>query len=184
MDYKSLEDKYRTLIQKIIEDNKKFYELDFDINIKWKFFADENVSLVAKTNRKTLELEVNIFAVDFSHQINEPLTIEYYILHEIRHIYQIICVNNISSNKCPDLKKAKIYEKEFKNYSNPLRSTDSYFNQFTEFEAFVFSYSAMKYKYGDIKYINYPDFYNKQNFDIEKHIKNWLEIFKNKNLFL
>ena len=77
MDYKALEEKYKQIIQKIIDDNKKFY--GFNDKIIWNFFVNDDIGLIATNNLK-LELKVNIVAVDFYYKKNEPLSIELFIL--------------------------------------------------------------------------------------------------------
>ena len=71
---------------------------------------------------------------------------------------------------------------EFSNSCNIYKNRERYYSQQIEFEAFIFSYSVIKYKYGSVHYIHYPYFYDEQNIDIDKYVNNWLQIFKNKNL--
>lgn len=179
MDYKTLENKFKPVIQHIIDDNKKFY--GFNSPIYWNFFVDNDICLVATTTSK-LELKINIVSVEFAYKNNEPLMVEFFILHEIRHIYQKYFTNLLNTNKCPDTKLAKIYKYEFANYCNIYQNRECYYRQQIEFEAFTFSYSVIKYKYGEVNYIHYPSFYDEQNVDIEKYINNWLQIFKDQNL--
>ena len=179
MNYSILENKFRPIIQKFIDDNKKFY--GFENRINWGFFINEDVGLIATNNAK-LELKVNIIAVDFAYKNNQPLMIEYFILHEIRHIYQRYFASLLSSDNCPNIPLAIQYKTEFENYCNIYQNREIYYTQQIEFEAFAFSYSVIKYKYGNIEYIRYPAFYDEQQINIEKHINQWLTIFMNQNL--
>lgn len=179
MDYKTLENKFKPIIQNIIDDNKKFY--GFNNPIDWSFFVDNDIGLVA-TNTPKLELKINIISVEFAYKNNEPLMIEFFILHEIRHIYQRYFANLLNTNKCPNIQLAIIYKNEFANYCNIYQNREYYYGQQIEFEAFTFSYSVIKYKYGEVDYIHYPSFYDEQNIDIKKYVNNWLHIFKNQNL--
>jgi len=179
MNYNALEEKYKQIIQKIIDDNKKFY--GFNDKIIWNFFVNDDIGLIATNNLK-LELKVNIVAVDFYYKKNEPLTIELYVLHEIRHIYQRLIVFLLNTNSCPNINYATRCKNEFDNYCNIYQNREKYYLQQIEFEAFMFSYSVIKYKYGNVDYIHYPAFYDEQEIDVEKHINQWLQIFKNQNL--
>lgn len=180
MNYKSLENKYTPIIQKIIDDNKKFY--GFESAINWQFFVDQDVRLIATANSK-LELRINIISVDYAYQKNEPFMIEFFILHEIRHLYQRYCAYLLEKDNCPpNIQLATIYKSEFANYCNIYKNREVYYTQQVEFEAFIFSYAVMRYKYGDIKYIKYPEFYDEQNIDVKKHIEYWFKIFKAQNL--
>ena len=179
MDYKALEEKYKPIIQKIIDDNKKFY--GFNDKIIWNFFVNDDIGLIATNNLK-LELKINIVAVDFYYKKNEPLTIDLFILHEIRHIYQRFYIQLLNTENYVNIELAKKYKYEFDNYCNIYQNREKYYLQQIEFEAFMFSYSVMKYKYGNVDYIHYPAFYDEQEIDVEKHINQWLQIFKNQNL--
>ena len=54
----------------------------------WAEANDGLMAIFASCNRKTNIITVNVAAVDFSFHQNEPLHIEYFLLHEIRHIFQ------------------------------------------------------------------------------------------------
>ena len=174
-----LKRKYQPIIQKIVDDNKKFY--GFSNHINWSFFSNEDIGLVA-TNTPKLELKINILAVDFAYTYNEPTMIEFFILHEIRHIYQRFFAGLLNTKDCPNVQLATIYKNEFANYCNIYQNRDIYYSQQIEFEAFIFSYSVIKYKYGNVSCIHYPSYYDEQNIDIEKYINKWIQIFKNQNL--
>ena len=159
--------KYTPIIQKLIDDNKKFYF--FNSQIEWRFFTNEDKGLIATS--ENLELKVNIISVDSAYKMGEPLMIEFFILHEIRHIWQKRCVNLLNTGSCPNVLLAERY-----------KSKEGYYNQQIEFEAFIFSYSVIRYKYGDVKYINYPSFYDEQNIGVEEHVNRWLHLFEMNNL--
>ena len=84
--FERLQQQYSSIISNIIKSNVRFYRTNQ--TIKWRFGYDERVAIFAWCDRKTNIVTVNIAAVDFSIQQNEPLNIEYFLLHEIRHIYQ------------------------------------------------------------------------------------------------
>ena len=97
--------KYTPLITSIINDNVKYFR--FRETIKWQFGFDEQIAIFACCDRKTKILIINIAAVDYAIRINEPLQIEYFVLHEIRHIYQYMeiddCINSSSDCNNPEL---------------------------------------------------------------------------------
>ena len=84
--FELLQQQYSPIISDIINSDVEFYRTNQ--TIRWKFGYDERVAIFAWCNRKTNIVTVNIAAVDFALQQNEPLDIEYFLLHEIRHIYQ------------------------------------------------------------------------------------------------
>ena len=79
-----LQNIYAPVISNIINSNVRFYRTNQ--TIKWQFGFDERVAIFAACDRKTNILTVNIASVDFSFKRKEPLHIEYFLLHEIRHI--------------------------------------------------------------------------------------------------
>lgn len=179
MNNRILENKYQPIIQKMIDDNKKFY--GFNNQINWSFFINKDIGLVA-TNTPKLELNVNILAVDFAYKNNEPIMIEFFILHEIRHIYQRYIAGLLNTKDCPNIQLATIYKYEFANYCNYYQNREIYYSQQIEFEAFIFSYSVIKYKYGNVSYIHYPSFYDQLNINLEEYINKWFQIFKSQSL--
>lgn len=179
MDYKALEIKFKPIIQKMIDDNKRFYF--FDNKIKWSFFVNEDKGVVA-INTAELELKVNIIAVDFAYNSNQPLMIEFFILHEIRHIYQRLLVSALDCRNVQNNELIRIYKNEFDNYCNIYQSREIYYSQQIEFDAFIYSYSVMKYKYGQIDYIQYPYFYDENNVDVDKYVNNFIQGFSSHNL--
>lgn len=173
-----LTEKYRHIIQNIIDANVKFY--GFANKIEWKFFADPSIAIIAKTD-PDLTLLLNINSVDYAYTINEPLHIEYFILHEIRHIYQrrLVFLYKTDRANCPAPELASRYDYEFNNYVNPT-DRNGYYSQQIEFEAFIFSYSVILYKYGPIEYIKLPNYYEKM--DAQRHIDCWIDIFRKQKL--
>ena len=100
---------------------------------------------------------------------------EFYILHEIRHLYQHIykCVSNSP--------KAEQWAFEFSHYIKMYQSKQGYYSQSIEFDAFAFSYAIMLYKYGKIEYISSPSFYDNNDL-FSKAVNRWIEYFKQNNL--
>lgn len=181
--FEELRIRYSPLITSIINDNVKYFR--FRETIKWQFGFDERVAIVACCDRNTNILTINIGAVDFALRINEPLQIEYFLLHEIRHIYQhkeiADYTNDISACNNPEL--AKKWADEENNYVAAInqdgKENTDYFRQDLEFDAFAFAYAVMKYKYGDIPYISVPKAYGKEFFQV---VEDWIETFEAENL--
>ena len=150
--------KYYPILNHIVKQNKKFYCFSNDVHIR--LFFNENPAIVAKCNRANGIIDVNILAVNIAYQLeNKPLIIEWYLLHEIRHLYQHFCTDLLLHDplNCPDTNFAMRCKDNFDNYINPEDSNGNidsqYCHQFIEFDAFVFSYSVMCLKYGELEYL-------------------------------
>ena len=175
-----LKKKYTPIIQDIIDKNKKFY--GFTNTVDWEFFYNEDVAIFG-SSKKDLKLYININSVDFSYKLNEQLHIEYFILHEIRHIYQRRCVLllDYESEKCPNIEQAIMWKENFNNYKD-MTNKEEYYFQSVEFDAFIFAYSVMIYKYGIVSYIIYPKIYDTKNISINQYIDRWVGLFRLNNL--
>lgn len=181
--FKELGIRYAPLITSIINDNVRFFR--FRETIKWQFGFDEHIAIFACCDRKTKILTINIAAVDYALRINEPLHIEYFLLHEIRHIYQYIEIddykNNISACNNPEL--AQKWADEAEQYTpaidNEGDENPEYYKQDLEFDAFVFAFAVMKYKYGEISYIKKPTKYGEE---FDNNVDSWCQTFQSENL--
>ena len=153
-----LKTKYHPIIQKIIDGNKSFYQ--FENEVHWSFFHNDNVAVVAFCD-SGFNIQVNIQAVVKAYEeLNQPLMIEYFILHEIRHLFQRFCIQDIHHKDPPKLAipQAKQWANEFSNYIRATDNVELYYSQSIEFDAFSFSYAVMRYKYGKVEYILPPKF--------------------------
>lgn len=180
-----LQNQYAPFVNNIIESNVRFYRMNQPI--RWRFFFDERVAIVALCDKITNMVAVNIASVDFAfRQKNEPLTIEYFLLHEIRHIYQHLEIESYTKNPslCSDSTLAKKWLDEESNYVKALNEdgieNKAYFAQDMEMDAFAFSYAVMLYKYGEIPYITAPKEYQNETFN--RIVKNWIDTFKKEGL--
>lgn len=182
--FENLQRCYSPLISKIINSNVGFYRTNQ--TIRWKFGYDERVAIFAWCDRKTNIVIVNIAAVDFSFQQNEPLNIEYYLLHEIRHIYQHLEVENYRENlsKCNNIDLAKKWSEEENNYVTALNDNgdenSGYFAQDIEMDAFAYAYAVMLYKYGKVPYLYVPKTYENDKF--HTIVNDWISAFKKEGL--
>lgn len=179
----NLKKKYTPIIKKILEDNKRFFDLSWKID--WEFFVDERVSIIGFYSRALKKLQINLYAVDFAYtEKNEPLQIEYFIIHEARHYFQDYCIEIYDTNheKCPvSHNLIQDWKNGFKNYTKPIngQSNKEYYFNPIEKDAFLFSYSVMQYKYGEIPYITLPNAYNDCT---QIRDKKFCTLFKEQNL--
>ena len=172
----NLKEIYKPVIQKIIDNNKKFY--NFSNLVEWDFFENENIAIVGKC-QSDFKLYININSVHFAYSINEPLQIEYFLLHEIRHIYQ---KRLIYDYELKNINKplADLWKKELQTYKNTEACINNYYQQNIEFDAYSFSYAVMIYKYGNINYIIPPKCYRDQ-IQFKERVNKLLCLFKSKN---
>lgn len=186
MDYNlfnKLQSHYAPVINNIIASNVKFYR--FKKTIRWQFCYDERVAIVGSYNNKCDILSINLCSVAFSFERNEPLQIEYYLLHEIRHAFQYSEISDFKEGKetCVDSEIIKKWISEQENYSGALNADGSenpdYFKQDMEFDAFAFAFAVMKYKYGKIPYLYKPKKYGDE---FDKTVENWCQTFLSEQL--
>ena len=151
--------KYYPLLNHIVQQNKHFYCFSGDVHIR--LFFNENPAVVAIYNHATRVIDVNIWAVEVAYQLEKkPLFIEWYLLHEIRHMYQRFCMDLLLNDptRCPDINFAIRCKDNFEHYIKPEDAegniNSQYYHQFVEFDAFVFSYSVMCLKYGELEYLS------------------------------
>lgn len=181
--FEALSIKYAPFITNIIKENVKFFR--FRETIKWGFGFDERIAIFACCDRKTKILTINIGAVDYALRINEPLHIEYFVLHEIRHIYQYMEIddykNNSSACSNPDL--AQKWANEAEQYKPAINKEGNenpdYYKQDLEFDAFAFAFAVIKYKYGKIPYIEKPTCYGDE---FDKTVDEWCKTFQSEHL--
>lgn len=182
--FERLQLQYSPIISDIMNSNVRFYRTNQ--TIRWGFGYNERVAIFAWCNRKTNIVTVNIAAVDFALQQNEPLDIEYFLLHEIRHIYQHLEIEDYRNDptKCNNAELAKKWSEEEDNYVTALnkegKENTDYFLQDMEMDAFAYAYAVMKYKYGEVKYLYLPEVYHNDEFD--KIVNEWQVAFKNEGL--
>jgi hypothetical protein len=176
---------YAGMVNTIIDSNQQFYRSSK--KIRWAFKNDSDISNFACYRKKEDIILINYLAAENAIANNHPLDIEYFILHEIRHVFQQEEIEDYK-NKQPIVVNEKIIKKwitEDSNYHsatpNDEEGLEEYFNQDEEIDAYAYSYAIMEYKYGKERtsYLYMPE-YNKKEFI---RIKNeWIKAFKNENL--
>lgn len=177
-EFDKLSNLYSPLITKIINSNALFY--GFNEKIRWCFTYKKKISIMAETDRKTNIISFNVNAINYSHLTGHVMDIEYYALHEIRHIFQHIVVKDYEEGKDIPIPK-EIAERWIKEQNNYVPSLDEngnenkeYFLQDIEMDAFAFSYAVMKYKYKNIDYLYVPPLYGKE---FEEMVDEWVSCF-------
>lgn len=171
-----LKSQYTPTVQRIIDENKKFYNIDG--NIEWEFFENEDTAIFAY--HKGLKMYLNIRSVIRSFANEQPKLVEYFIIHEIRHILQHIIIANDSNNaNSPLFEFARQCDYEFKHYINMKDNLYAYYDQEVEYDAYTYAYAVILYKYGKLDYIDKPSFYGDEFCD---RVHRWVENFKSKNL--
>lgn len=177
-EFDKLSNLYSPLITKIINSNARFY--GFNEKIRWCFTFKKEKSIMAETDRKTNIISFNINAINYSYLTGHVMDVEYYALHEIRHIFQHIVIKDYEEGKDIPIPK-EIVEKWIKEQNNYVPSLDEngnenkgYFLQDIEMDAFAFSYAVMKYKYKNIDYLYVPPLYEKE---FEEMVDEWLTCF-------
>ena len=159
-------EQYAPLISNIIRSDMCFFALKKQV--RWTFFFNERPAVFGAYSRKEDVLQLNIASVVTAFEKNEPLQIEYFLLHEIRHIFQYSQIDDMESGRETVISPGtlKKWVEETEQYHGPINADGSqnkqYFEQGMEFDAFVFSTAVMRYKYGDVSYIKPPAQYGEK----------------------
>lgn len=183
-EFRQLTKKYSPFVKWIIESNQIYTGVD--CAIRWQFSWDNNSRITAAVDRRTNLLHVNIAFVDEKYRDNRLYEIEYFMLHEMRHIYQHIQVELLSSGKCDiDPVFAKRWAEEGKSYITAVDKDGNenidYYKQDCELDAFAFSFAVMSAKYKGIydDFLSVPGVYKQElKEDYDSAVKEFLERLK------
>lgn len=182
-EFKKTFDEYNSIlspiVSKMINDNYKYYQINE--KIFWSFEYDSDLSIMGTCSRDKNEIHLNIFSVKKAFYEGLLIDVEYFIVHEIRHIFQHIEIRKykagIESAVDTNLIKKWIYENE--HYEKALdengNENPEYFKQDSEFDAYAFSYALMKYKYKNVSKLYVPNYYGKEFYETVDY---WIDIFK------
>lgn len=175
--------KYSKIIAKFIIDNVRFFR--FSETIKWQFVKNPDISIIASVNRSTNVISVNYNSVDYAYKTNDLMTIEYFLLHEIRHVFQHLIISDYK-NKQPVSIPIEIVEKWVFEMNHYVKAVDNkgnenkgYFEQDCEMDAYAFSYAVMKYKYENVSSLYLPPTFGDEFYEI---VNLFIETFKNEKL--
>ena len=153
-EFRRLRKKYEPIVTDMIRSSSCFYRSKK--TIKWRFDCDDNEAIIATYDRKNDLVSVNMKSFIRAYSENDLKTIEYFLLHEIRHLFQNELIVDYRNGKEGPINK-EIIEKWIYESEHYIKVSDSegnenpnYFLQDLEMDAYAFSYAVMKYKYGDL----------------------------------
>ena len=145
----------------------------------WDYYSKNNEFEYAYNRNK--RLYINIVAVHKAIETNNEMYIEYFIIHEMRHIYQHYCIDlyNYNISKCPNINHAKKWKENYSCYIK-YDNQEDYYNQVVEFDAYVFAMAVIQYLYGEKNYVQIPKPYiDNENYYLA--VKYLIYYFKSQN---
>lgn len=177
---------YAPIIKDLIEKDAKFFM--FKETIKWAFNYGEESAVIAAVGKDNV-IHINLFSV-MNHYMNKDLyTIEYFLLHEIRHIFQHLIIDDYQNGRevpfDSKLVEQWIFEDNKENYIKVLdengNENDGYFKQDIEIDAYAFSLAVMKYEYDEklIQHLYVPHQFGDSFWSI---VNDWIRYFKEEKL--
>ena len=183
---KILSKSYAPIIESLIEKDAKFFM--FKETIKWGFnYGEESEVMTAVGNDNIVH--INLFSVMNYCLSGDLYTIEYFLLHEIRHIFQHLIIDDYRNGKQVSfdskLVEQWIFEDNKENYIKALdengNENDGYFKQDIEIDAYAFSLAVMKYKYDEklIRHLYVPHQFGDAFWNI---VNDWIRYFKEEKL--
>lgn len=182
---KSYQQEYGNMIDYMIKEDAKYFR--FCETIYWCFDYDEKPAIVATCDMKSNVIKINANAFLIALKRDELKTIEYFILHEVRHVFQHLIIKDYLNNVEIPISKEIVLRwiEENKNYQKSCDENgnlnEKYFMQDSEMDAYAFSYAVMKYKYGDVSYLYIPEFFiGDSNFD--SIVNEFVNTFTNEKL--
>lgn len=176
--YKKYDPIFEPIITKMINENYKYFQI-YE-KIKWELSYDDDIALMGTCDRNDNLIKLNLLSVIHAYDNDLLKDVEYFILHEVRHIFQHIKIqemeNGIDNGIDLELVKQWKYEEEhyIKVYDQYGNINNDYFKQDIEMDAYAFSYAVMKYKYGDID-LYVPEIYSEDFYEI---VNWWINHFK------
>ena len=179
--FNELSIKYSSVIEEIIKSNILYAGINR--TIRWCFFEGSGPEITATVDRKTNLLSVNIVFIDIEYNENRLYVIEYFLLHEMRHIYQNLQIELFKNNEHTiDPKFIELWIKEGQNYIKSLdengKENIEYFKQDCELDAYAFSYAVMHHKYHglyDSKLYMQEIYKNELKDNFDSAVKDFLE---------
>lgn len=181
---KEISKEFSPMVRKMIFDNYRFY--GFNETIHYGFGYNENPCIMGSCNRITNTIRLNVNSLLVAKKNNDFLDVEYFIIHEIRHMFQHLIVKDYMNNKPIEVSETfvKKWIEEFNNYQTVLLDNEEenpkYFQQDSELDAYAFSYAVMLYKYGKekIKNLYIYEGYGDEFWNI---VDEWQQYFKDNN---
>lgn len=174
------------IIESIFKDNYQYYSLFYDENIKWKYYEDLNIGLIATvSSRKGHVLSINLNSLLDASKDGDYKGIEYFILHEIRHIYQNEQIKRYKAKEVIEEPESIIKEWIKEKKLNLKRKNEDgsdnidFYMLKKEYDAYAFAYAVMKYRYENEFDPFIPEPY-KRPFLIQ--VKRWMDLFKREGI--
>ena len=121
--------------------------------VRWCLVWDDNCFITATTSRETNVISVNMAFVWEAIRKNRLFEVEYFVIHEMRHVFQHIQIKNYKEGKetSVDPEQIKLWIKEGENYAPSVgrdgEENSGYFKQDIEIDAYAFSFAVMSHKY-------------------------------------
>lgn len=172
---------FKPIITKFIEDNYKYYQVS---KITWGFTWIDDISIMGECNRNNNLVKLNLKAVIDAFENGNFHDVEYFVNHEIRHIFQHIKIKEldegIENGVDKNLIKQWKYEEEhyIKVKDDAGNINENYFKQDIEMDAYAFALAIMKHKYGNVD-LYIPEIYGKDFYEI---VDWWINHFNEEEL--
>lgn len=177
----ALRPEYSSIVLRILDCDRPFF--GFDDGIQYTFIYNELPAVMGKYDFTNDILQINICFLYFAlKEKDQPLQVEYFLLHEIRHKYQSLEIAKYQngSETETDVERIKRWRQELANYTRPGEGHDGeYFSQDMEQDACAFAYAVITYKYGSVSYLSPPSYYGKEFSD---RVDDWHRSFSEKGL--
>ena len=183
---KILSKSYGQIISDLITSDVKYFM--FKQTIKWAFNYGEESAVIAAVGKDNI-IHINLFSVIKHYMSSDLYTVEYFLLHEIRHIFQHLIIEDYKNGEkipfSPELVERWIHEDNKDNYIPALdkngNENDGYFKQDIEFDAYAYSLAVMKHKYGDerISHLYVPTQFTEDFWNI---VEDWVNYFNEEKL--
>lgn len=149
--FDKLQKKYSPFVRWLIDSNQAY--MNVSERIRWGFTWNDELAITGGTDRKTNIISVNLAYVDEAYSNNALYDIEYFLIHEMRHVYQHLEIKKYNNKEkiSVDSELIKDWIEEGKNYvasvnENREENID-YFRQKCELDAYAFSFALMHQKY-------------------------------------
>lgn len=161
--YKKYNHIFAPVITKMIIENYRYCQIDEKIN--WGFNYNDNTAIMGTCNSNTNEIHLNILSCVEAFNNNRMYDIEYFVIHEMRHIFQHNIVKKYKNSEEVGVDK-ELIEQWIYELEHYIESVDSngnenpdYFKQDIEFDAYAFSFAVMKYNNKSFEELWIPSLY-------------------------
>lgn len=183
VEHKELKRIYDPIICSMCRDNFKYFGFSPGDSINLRYISDKNQARRANYCPQDNVMEINIDSVHAFYSERKPWRVEFMILHELYHKYQCQVLVGYRQKMTIGV-SAEVAESWLKNYRNYIPSLNEngkgnpeYYKQPWEFDANVYAYAVMQYKYGDVSYLKdcVPGCYGK---DFYEKADEWCQRFR------